>query len=299
MDKELDLFLVGEQIRDLDPVEADELGFGARCLVEAALPYRHPKPEQLKNGMWVRRNGDYTLAVQGGVNGIPYGSYPRLFTIWLTGEARRTHSRDINAGNSFRAFCRNLGIDESMGKRGGRARLAEQITRLLCSRISFQRSDISVGGDHGESVKRTTEFLSITDQFDEFWAPQNPNQLALFDWHILLTQKFYDEIVEQRVPIDMRAIRALKSRPLALDIYQWLAYRMYNMSGPSAKPTWAQLHWQFGSQHTRLRNFKAEFISALRDVYAVYPKLRVEPQPGGLLMLKSPTPVPKLTIVGR
>ena len=63
-----------------NPAEVDELGFGPKCLVAASLPYKKPDPDKLTetNGCWVKTNGNYTLWVQGGPGGLPFGIYPRL-----------------------------------------------------------------------------------------------------------------------------------------------------------------------------------------------------------------------------
>ena len=277
-------------------MEAEEIAFSASCLVNACLPYRNPKPEPLQNGVWVRTNVGYSLWCRG-PRGLPYGSYPRLFTIWATTMAIQTQSRDLNAGRSFRDFCRTLGIDESMGKRGGRARLANQIDRLLSSRLAFRRDTLTASRNGATQTVRKTEFLDIAEGYEEFWQPQqNPDQLALYEWHILLGQRFFDEITEHYVLLDMRAVHELKSKPLALDLYQWLAYRNHNMSGPTALPTWRQLAFQFGGQYGRVRAFKEKLVEALAQVYAVYPGLKAEPQERGLLLRKSPTPVPQTRI---
>ena len=47
-----------------------------------------------------------------------------------------------------------------------------------------------------------------------------------FNSVVVLSAEFYDELVAHAVPIDLRALKALKSSPLALDIYSWLTYRM-------------------------------------------------------------------------
>jgi len=61
---------VSEDILTTNTVEADSLGFGAKCLIAACLPYRNPKLEQLINGCWVHQNGFYTLWMQGGLADI-------------------------------------------------------------------------------------------------------------------------------------------------------------------------------------------------------------------------------------
>ena len=270
------------------PIQADDLSdmsWGAKCLVAAALPYRNPKPDQLTNGAWVRQNGNYTLWVQGGPEGLPYGSYPRIFVIWLTTEAIRTQNRRISTGGSFWEFCRKINIDPSRGERGSGRRFIEQANKLLSSRAAF----VTGSFDEGRIRK---EFLQFTEEFDLFFDVDNPGQSNLFESEIVLTEKFYTEITTHSIPLDMRAVAALRQSPLELDIYQWLAYRMHNMNG-RAMPTWQQLYDQFGACHQELRFFKRDFLKALHEVKQVYGGVKIDQTKNGLILLPSPTPVPK------
>ncbi|MVF24217.1 hypothetical protein EVC37_21795 [Methylocaldum sp. BRCS4] len=273
-----------------NPIRAEEprdTAWGAKCLVAAALPYRNPKPEQLQNGAWVRRNGNYTLWVQGGPEGLPYGAYPRVFMIWLTTEAVRSQSRRIETGRSFWDFCRKVKIDPSRGKRGSGRLFIDQATRLLSSRAAF----ITGSFDEGRVKK---EFLQFAEGFELFFDTSNIGQTNLFESEILLTEKFYNEITTHNIPLDIRAVAALKQSPLELDIYQWLAYRMHNLKGRTT-PTWHQLYDQFGASHKELRFFKRDFLKSLHAVKQVYEGVKIDQNDKGLILLPSPTPVPKKT----
>lgn len=270
------------------PIRAEEprdTAWGAKCLVAAALPYRNPKPEQLQNGAWVRRNGNYTLWVQGGPEGLPYGSHPRVFMIWLTTEAVRSQSRRIETGKSFLDFCRKVNIDHSRGKRGSGRLFIDQATRLLSSRAAFVTGSFDEG-----RVKK--EFLQFTEGFELFFDTSNVSQTNLFESEILLTEKFYNEITTHSIPLDIRAVAALKQSPLELDIYQWLAYRMNTLKGRTT-PTWQQLYEQFGASHNRLRDFKRDFLKALHSVKQVYEGVKIDQNDNGLILLPSRTPVPQ------
>ncbi len=93
------------------------------------------------------------------------------------------------------------------------------------------------------------------------------------------------------MPIDLRALKALKGSPLALDIYSWLTYRMSYLRKPCLIP-WEALQTQFGADYGRLRDFKRKFVSHLADVLHVYPAARLGEQPAGLLLRPSPTHLP-------
>ena len=270
-----------------NPPELEDTAWCAKCLASASLPYREPRPEQLQNGFWIRRNGDRTLWIQGGPSGLPFGVYPRLFMIWLCGEAIRRTSRIISTGGTFSEFCRRVEIDRSRGARGSGRRFVDQVTRLLSSRVGITHSNIengvlNTGGDH----------LQFTDSYRLFFAAPSP-QRELFDSTIVLSQRFFEEITQHCVALDIRAVAALRASPLELDIYQWLAYRMYALK-EATRPSWPGLRAQFGSSHARMVDFRRDFLKALHRVLTVYPTAKVAPTPKGLILFPSPTPIPRL-----
>lgn len=266
--------------------ELEDTGWGAKCLASASLPYREPRPEQLHNGIWIRRNGDRALWIQGGPSGLPYGVYPRLFMIWLCGEAIRRKSRFISTGGTFSEFCRRVEIDRSRGARGSGRRFLDQVTRLLSSRVgtncNIENGVLIAGGDH----------LQFTDSYRLFFASPSA-QGELFESNIVLSEPFFREIQQHCVALDMRAVVALRASPLELDIYQWLAYRMFALT-EATRPTWLSLRGQFGSSHARMVDFRRDFLKALNRVLTVYPTAKVAATPKGLILFPSPTPIPPL-----
>ncbi len=90
----------------------------------------------------------------------------------------------------------------------------------------------------------------------------------------------------------MRAIKALKQSPMALDIYTWLTYRASYLKRPTVIP-WASLALQFGSDYSRLRAFKEAFLQELKKVVLVYGQVQVEVTEQGLVVK------PSLTHVGK
>ena len=84
----------------------------------------------------------------------------------------------------------------------------------------------------------------------------------------------------------MRALKALKRSPLALDIYNWLTYRMSYLSRSTTIP-WEALQMQFGSAYAEKRVFKYKFLEAMKKVQLVYPEAKVSESDGGLLLIPS------------
>ena len=59
----------------------------------------------------------------------------------------------------------------------------------------------------------------VAKSFDLWWHPQNTNQSGLWESTLTLSEEFFEEIIKSPVPIDIRALKALKRSPLALDLY--------------------------------------------------------------------------------
>lgn len=261
-------------------ISADALGFLARAMVQATLPHRRVAGNEFE-----RRNGAFRLSLLApSAVGLPYGSVPRLLLAWLTTEAVRTQSRELVLGDSLSAFMRELGLVATGGRWGSIGRVKEQTKRLFSATVSCTYE----GGDR-------TALLGyrLADKALLWWDARRPAQAALWASTVTLSEAFYAEVINRPVPVDMRALRALKRSPLALDLYGWLTYRMSYLQRQTAIP-WAALAAQFGSDYARLRDFKAAFLAELQKVGIVYPEAQVKPTERGLVLLPSKPHVPKL-----
>lgn len=246
--------------------EAGALGYMARALVQATMPHKNPG----KVEAWGRRNGKFSLVMQPGYTvdknntpksiGLPYGTKPRLVMAFIASEAVKTRNKEIVLGRSLSEFMRQLDLTPTGGRWGTIPVLREQMKRLFSSTISFYYDDESAEISGGFKIANKTIL---------FWDSKSPNQTTLWESTVSLTQEFYDEIIERPVPVDLRALSALKSSSLALDIYCWLTYRMSYLKRSTEIP-WELLATQFGSDYAETRDFKKNFIKQLRKVLVVY-----------------------------
>ncbi len=256
----------------------------ARILVQATLPHSRPTTHEFE-----RVNGRFTLYMNAPLSvGLPYGSYPRLALAWLSTEAVRTRNREIELGPTFSSFMYRLGLTPVTGKRGTTSRLRDQLHRLFSTTIRCSYSDEAEG--HAAGVGYT-----IAHKHQLWWSPRDREQRPLWNSVVVLSAEFYDELVAHAVPIDLRALKALKGSPLALDIYSWLTYRMSYLRKPCLIP-WDALQTQFGADYGRLRDFKRKFLAHLANVLHVYPAARLSEQPPGLLLRQSPTHLPRTSV---
>ncbi len=106
-----------------------------------------------------------------------------------------------------------------------------------------------------------------------------------------LSKPFFEELLKHPIPLDMRAIQALRTSPLAIDIYSWLTYRYHSLKSPVVIP-WESLMLQFGGNYVHKRQFRQTFLKQLRKVRVVYPKANITELPGkGMKLWPSPTHV--------
>lgn len=283
--------------------DAFELAFMARQLVQCTLPHSDPGDVPL----WTRRNGKASLSLQPGVRdgelmGLPYGSIPRLVLFWLVTEVVQNEKRRIELGEteeqrriiqlgkSLSGFMRELGLSTNTGrgKRGGARAVREQTERLFGCRITLDETGL-VRSDGARGERHSS--MEVTTDRELWWDPKNPEQFALFGSWVRLGEKLFRALLAFPVPVDMRALKALKKSPLELDLYAWLTHSMFNLMESRTVP-WKGLHDQMGGDYAEMRDFKANVKKALKKIRLVYPALRVEAAKDGLVLHPSPPAIP-------
>jgi hypothetical protein len=217
---------------------------------------------------------------------LPFGVRPRLALIHICSEAVRKQSKEIEVGSSVRDFLLQLGMDT-----GGRgySQFQGQMAALAACRLQFGM----IAPDNGRVINVDAKPIS---KFDA-WLNKDDEQQALWPGKLTLTGEFFDSLLRQAVPLDHRALAALASSALSLDLYTWLAYRLCNVRRATGeRVSWAALEQQFGGEYGNRKDFKREFVKRLVEVQAVYPEARIEPVDGGIKLLPSPPPVRRTTV---
>lgn len=272
---------LGDEIAKRPPERPDYLH---SVLCQVGLPRR-----QVAGNTFERTNGTASLLIEAGKlwNGkewllqpLPYGTRPRLALVHLSSEAVRTKSATVEVGHSVREFLLRLEIGT-----GGEeyANFGRQMRALAACRMSL---GFGLETLDAKPIKRFSA-----------WVNRSANQRALWPGVIELTPEFYASLADSAVPLDARALGALKHSALALDVYSWLAHRLHRIRGRAGtKLSWANLRAQFGQEYRDPKNFKQEMTKALRAVLAVYPDAHIEQVPGGMVLMPSRPPVPKTVV---
>jgi hypothetical protein len=137
--------------------------------------------------------------------------------------------------------------------------------------------------------------MEVAPDGEYWWNPKQPDQLTLMESWIDLGEKLFQAIIAAPVPVDKRALRALKRSPLALDLYAWVTYQTFIVAKkdrPYQFVSWESLMQQFGTELSDVKNFKRKALAALAKIKQVYPAMRVDQATGGLLVFPSKTAIP-------
>lgn len=279
----------------LESPESIERAFNHVVFCQASLPYRVRKDQQI----WQRKVGGTTLHLQagfaplkkgGGLEPVPLPSGPRarLVLIHVMTQAVLNQSPVVELEDNLTAFVKSLGL--SSNGRNIRS-MRDQLQRL--SSTTFRLMMVRAN---------STEMVQghLVDRFEVF-APPAAGQRAMWPSYIQLSDTFYESLVKHAVPLDPRALGALKHSASALDTYQWLAQRLWRVNG-TASISWGALHGQLGGNTQSIGAWKQEWLGrkkgisgTLPQVLQVYPAAReaIEITEEGLTLRNAAPPVPR------
>lgn len=260
----------------------DEIGFQHAILAQVGLPR-----SRVSGSSFQRTSGNASLLVSAGQmwNGkrwvpqpVPYGVKPRLALIHVCSEAIRRRNAVVDVGGSVREFLHSMGLGDS-GKEYAAFRRQMMALAACEMRLGFQDWTLK---------------CSPIDGFNA-WLGDTGEQHSMWSGIIRLSAPFYETLSKHAVPLDNRAVASLRSSALAIDVYTWLAHRLWRVGPTPVKVTWHHLHEQFGQEFVEIKDFKRRMLVALRAALAVYPDAKVAQVSGGLLLSESKPPVARTT----
>jgi hypothetical protein len=261
----------------------DDMAFTHAVFCQVGLPRSKVAGREFmrqSGGAWVNVQAGWLDEGKGPVQQpIPYGVLPRLALAHVSTFAIRHKTREVPIGDSAAQFLELMDMGDD-GRRYASLRL--QINALAACRLQIGYKGRTFNGQ-------------AVEQFDAWLSNKDPAQRSLWPGLMILSEHFYSSLLDGAVPLDIRALHALKGSSLAIDTYAWLAHRLHRIEGRGVLLHWKSLREQFGQEYhgpEADKNFKKQFEQVLKRVLAVYPKANVKKVTGGLLLLSSPPPIP-------
>ncbi len=266
---------------------AEEISFQHTVLCQTGLPYRSTEDRR-----WEQRNGRVFLEIEAGRvldpktekyidMPLPFGPKARLILIYLCSAAIQGQSPVIDVEASMTKFLSKL---QGRDPNGPEIRKFKQQIASLASATIRMATVIE-----GRSLQVNNQ---VVHKFDLTLKKNDETQRVLWPETVELTMDFFNTLKDHAVPLDPRAVAALAHSAMALDVYAWLAQRLWRIGPKSdAMVPWISLHQQFGQGYKQIRQLRAVFLDTLRDVLTQYPGAQVVPTQEGVILKKSPPPV--------
>lgn len=259
----------------------DDIGFLCSDFVRFTLPHR-----AIAEHAFEREDGKRLLTYMAPPTvGLPYGKWPRLVLIYLTTQAVRTRSREIDLGVSMSRFMKSLGAQVTGGPTGSIRQFKQQLIRTAA--LTWNLSEMT---DRRALVNNAL----LVDELEVNWIVICTDQKSGLPSRVRLGERIFSQMLASAVPLDMRAVRAIQQSPLAMDLYAWLTFRA--RAAPSTHATrigWASLKKQFGGGYNSESDFKIAVQSALAKVLMVYPELSCEATQSHFVIRRSKPSVPQ------
>ena len=260
-----------------------QLAFNARPFVLCGIPLRRPPRTQLIHS---RRNGRFFLDITGHPEfGLPFGQ-DRLIPIWVATLAVQQRSRIVH----FESAAQML--DFFRLSKDGRhyRRIVQGFHRIFAATIFFGTED-----------HPTRSCLIDRARFHFFdrmrlWFNHHQSEQSACDESsanvISLSEAFYQEIDQHRIPVEREVIAALAHAPGMLDFYMWVVWKSWTVNrGTAHVPLFGDcgLSHQLGTtEYSARRRFRQILTDWIVKVKALWPECPTEiSQDGEYLILRS------------
>ncbi len=254
-------------IREQRDTGKQTLAFHARPFVLCGIPLRPFPKDQLA---YKRRNGKFFLQIIGHPDfGLPFGQ-DRLIPIWVATLALRKKSRTIRFHSAAQI------LDFFRLPKDGRyyRRMAQGFQRIFAATIFFGTEDQPTGNCLIDWAR-----FHFFDQI-HLWFTKGKGcgcDSTCQDRNtITLSEAFYSEIDQHRLPIEREVVIALANSPGVLDFYVWIAWKSWVLRGGKISiPLFAPggLREQLGcSIHPENRFLRRKINLWLRVIRAHWPE---------------------------
>jgi len=253
-----------------------DLAYNARPLVLCGIPLRRPPNTLLTHS---RRSGRFFLNILGHPHyGLPF-SQDRVIPIWVVTLALRQKSR---AGR-FRRASEMLDFFNLPADGYHYRRIIQGFKRIFSATIFFGTED-QPAGDHMLDWSRFHFFDRMKLWFNtgEAATEATPEESRNI---ITLSESFYREVDQHRIPVECQVVAALARAPGVLDLYLWTAWKSWTINGapahiPLSGPT--GLSQQLGTkEYSRDRRFRGKLLCWLRQIKAFWPQCPASISPCG------------------
>ena len=262
-----------------------ELAFNARPFVLCGIPLRRPPQSQTSH---TRRNGRFFLQIVGHPQfGLPFGQ-DRLIPIWVATLAIRQKSREIH----FDSAAQMLDFFRLPKDGPHYRRIVDGFKRIFGATIFFGTEEQPKSAAMIDWAR-----FHFFDRMKLWFNTTEDKQVCSCGCHfnaVLLSEVFYREIDEHRIPVEREVVATLAHAPGMLDFYIWLVWRSWTLRAATARIPLVgrgSLAGQLGvAEYGLARTFRLTLRRWLRTVRALWPECPAYLSEDGSFLILFPAP---------
>lgn len=229
-------------------------------------------PQSKPDSPYLRKtNGRSSITISALKGQWAYGTTPRMFLIYVRSlikngsECVDTQNHIVYLDKTYHAFCKSVGLPYAGSDR---ERVLSMVENLASTAITLENWSL-------DGFKTISSFLVAKS------AGLNYGKNDMEKSYIEFSPEMWMLLTESCVPLNPSILAHLKSDALALDIYQWLAFRA-NGTKYETQVSWEALRAQFKYDEYPMRGFKRKFRTALSKIQKVWPEIKAQLDADGL-----------------
>jgi len=197
---------------------------------------------------------------------VPFGQ-DRLIPIWIATLALRQKSRTVR----FESAAQILDFFRLSPDGYHYRRIVQGFQRIFAATIFFGSED-----QPGNNAFVDWARFHFFDDMHLWFSPGRESASDNPANTITLSEAFYREIDEHRIPVEREVVAALAHAPGILDFYLWVVWKSWTVNGVQARIAIVGnggLNQQLGSKEYSLdRRFRHTVVTWLRKVKAFWPE---------------------------
>lgn len=271
-------------------IRPEDVGYTHPIFLQCFMPVRHNAQNSQR---WQTDCGRASLVIRAGelvkpgtMNTfkkcvVPAGPKARIVSAYTNDYIQRNQTAVVPLGDSMRNAMDKMSIP--IGGANGKE-LQRELENFAAAEIILGVWD-AAGNAHQHRAP-VSETMS-------FWIEKNPNQQTFWQPEMAVSPQYYRAVTERDMaPFYWPALVGLQQNPRAMDIHNFLTYRMHRgLSRPITLHA-KILHVMFGQGIKQQKHFWPRFIESLNAAHEWYPQCRIEVLNDSIRLHDSPPLIP-------
>lgn len=235
------------------------------------LPHSKPDSTYLK-----KTNGNSSITISASEGKWAYGTIPRMFLLHVRSLIKNgdacvdVEHHTVYLDKTYHSFCESIGINYTGADR---ERALTMVKNLATTSIVLE--------NWSSDKFKTIHSFFVANYVGLNYGTSNKSQS-----YIKFSPEMWALLTENCVPLNSTIIKQLKNDALALDVYQWLAFRANSVRRETCV-SWDALRAQFKYDGYPMRKFKYKFKTVLEKIQRAWPELKIKTTDAGVTVCPS------------